>query len=82
MSSSYRGGVSKSSLGELLGLEQLGLEASFKDASVCLFQNTVESLAKHQVCVLNPQHVLRGRVEQTVSVSYPYTKEEGNHIQY
>lgn len=70
ISSSYHGGVSESGLGELLGLEEFCLEASSKDASVCLFQNTMEGFPKHQVCVLNAQHVLRGRVEQTVPISY------------
>lgn len=68
--SSYHGGVSKSSLGELLGPQQLCLEAGSKDTSVRLFQNTMEGFPKHQVCVLNAQHVLRGRMEQTVPISY------------
>lgn len=67
---SYHGGISESGLGELLGLEQLCLEASFEDARVSFFQNTVESFPKNQVCVLNTQHVLRGCMKQTVPISY------------
>lgn len=75
--SSYHGGVSESSLGELLGLKQLCLESSSKDTSVCLFQNTMEGFPKHQVCVLNAQHVLRGRVEQTIPISCRDTHRPG-----
>lgn len=71
---SYHGGVSESSLGELLRLEQLCLEASFEDARVSFFQNTMESFPKNQVCVLNTQHVLRGCMKQTVPISYRHTK--------
>lgn len=81
-SSSYHGGVSESSLGKLLWLEQLCLETSFKDTSVSLFQNTMEGFPEHQVCVLNTKHVLRGCVEQTVSISYKHTKQTGKHTQY
>lgn len=78
--SSYHGGVSKSSLGELLGPQQLCLEAGSKDTSVRLFQNTMEGFPKHQVCVLNAQHVLRGRMEQTVPISYWHTHKQKKHM--
>lgn len=68
MESGYHGGVAQSGLGELLRLDQLGLEASPEDARVGLLQNTVEGFAQHQVRVLNAQHVLRGGVKQTVPV--------------
>ena len=67
--SSYHGGVSESGLSELLRLEQLCLETGPKDTSVCLFQYTMEGFPKHQVCVLNAQHVLRGCMEQTIPIS-------------
>lgn len=66
--SGYHGGVAQSGLGELLRLDQLGLEASPEDARVGLLQNPVEGFAQHQVRVLNAQHVLGGGVEQTVPV--------------
>lgn len=74
--STYHGGVSESSLGELLGLQQLCLEASFKHPGVRLFQNAVKSFPKHQVSVLNTQHVLRGCMKQTVPVSYTQTHKK------
>lgn len=73
---SYHCGVSESSLGELLRLEQLCLEASSKDTGVRLFQNTMEGFPKHKVCVLNTQHVLRGRMKQTVPISCRHTKRQ------
>lgn len=66
--SGYHGGVAQSGLGELLRLDQLGLEAGPEDAGVGFFQNTVEGFAKHQVRVLNAQHVLRGGMKQTVAI--------------
>lgn len=72
----YHGGVSESGLRELLGLQQLRLEASFKNGGVRLFQNLVESFPEHQVCVLNTEHVLRSGVKQTVPVSCRHTESQ------
>lgn len=68
-SSGYRGGVSEASLRELLRLQQLRLEASPEDARVRLLQNSVQGFPQHQVRVLDAQHVLRGRMEQTVAIT-------------
>lgn len=68
--SAYQSAVSQARLSELLRVQQLGLKAPSKVTSVCLLQHCVKSLSQHQVCVLNPQQVLRRRVEQAVPITY------------
>jgi len=67
--SAYQSAVSQASLSELLRVQQLSLKAHPKVTSVCFLQHCIKSLSQHQVCVLNPQQVLRGCVEQAVPIT-------------
>ena len=40
----------------------------------------MEGFPQHQVCVLNAQHVLRGRMEQTVPISYRHTQRRETRL--
>lgn len=40
----------------------------------------MKGFPKHKVCVLNTQHVLRGRMKQTVPISLRHTKKRQTHM--